>query len=107
MPGLTHNVSAERGSDCLDKWPHNCRIKLQTWRKLDQDLSELSAQSGNVSKKALQRPVDIAQATLMGDRLPHLDSKAEVLRDIGGPTLIGRQAVRAVERGVDLNTVAA
>jgi hypothetical protein len=51
---------------------------------------QLGAKSGNFAQKALQRLVDIAKATFMGNRLRHLHREAEVFGDIIGPALIGR-----------------
>ena len=65
----------------------------------------LGPKSGNFAQKALQRLVDIAKPTFMGDRLRHLHGEAEVIGDIIGPALIGRQAMRSIEGGVDLDAV--
>jgi hypothetical protein len=88
MPGLTHDVAVIGIAEKPKKHFDYIGIKLQAWRKLDENRSQLVTQPCDFAKKAQQGLSDIAEPTFVRDSLRHLDGEPEVVGDIIRPALI-------------------
>ena len=83
------------------------RVEGERRRQLNQERTERVAEPGDLAEEPGQRLARSRQRALVGDQLGDLDGEAERRRHGGGPALIDRRRVRAVEGGIDLGGVQA
>ena len=79
----------------------HARIEGERRRQLNQERTERVAEPGDFAEEPGQRLARSRQGALVGDQLGDLDGEAKRRRHGGGPALIDRRGVRAVEGGVD------
>ena len=74
-------------------------------RQLQQQATQFHFQFVDLAQEDAQRRFAVVQASLVADGARHLHRKAERCRHAGRPATVGGRPMRAVERGIDLDTI--
>ena len=110
-PGRMARLQCQRAGMALAKSVEETgsgmRGEGEAGRKLNQQASEALAQSRCLTEEFVEQCLGVCQLVHVRDRLWDFDAEPEVRRHRCRPALVGRPAVRPVERGIDFRSVEA
>ena len=105
VPRLQHQRAAPVPAEPVEERHGHLGIEGETGRQLDDEGPGPLAQRRGALHEALDQGVARDQPAHVRHHLGHLGRKAEPCRHAPAPALPGRDAMLAVERGVDLDRV--
>lgn len=107
MPRFADDASRECPPEALQELTTRPALKGKARRQLQQEWAQLEAEPGDLIEESRERFVHILEAPLVRDCAWDLHSKAESFGHRRGPPLVGRDAMRPIEGGVDLHRIEA
>jgi hypothetical protein len=105
MPWLANDRQSGTRSQQTKKTPRDTRVPFRFGRQLQQQHRQLVTQPLHALPKHLQLIPAATQRSVMRDPLWDLYAETKTVSGRGGPALIRRALVRAVERRIDLDGV--
>ena len=107
VPRFADHGPVVQAAEQAEEAPGYPRIEGERRRQLHQEWTERVAERSNFVEEPGQRLACRLQSALVGDELGDLDREAEQGRHGGGPPLVDRGGVRAMEGRVDFDGVQA